>query len=56
MDRDRSTSAKPSSDDPENEERTPGGQKPEDIEDRPLVSKVKPEDYPEGDRASGRNL
>lgn len=25
---------------------TPGGQKPEKIEDRPVVSTVKPEDYP----------
>lgn len=26
---------------------TPGGQKPEKVEDRPNVSTVKPEDYPE---------
>ena len=25
---------------------TPGGQPPEDVEDRPVVSTVKPEDYP----------
>lgn len=25
---------------------TPGGQNPEDVEDRPNVSTVKPEDYP----------
>lgn len=30
---------------------TPGGQKPEKIEDRPNVSQVTPEDYPEAERA-----
>ncbi|WP_206245774.1 hypothetical protein [Novosphingobium terrae] len=30
---------------------TPGGQKPEKIEDRPNVSHVTPEDYPEEERA-----
>jgi len=30
---------------------TVGGQKPEAVEDRPNVSTVKPEDYPEADRA-----
>ncbi|MBA2934453.1 hypothetical protein HZF05_10125 [Sphingomonas sp. CGMCC 1.13654] len=30
------------------------GQKPEKVEDRPTVSQVKPEDYP--DKASGKDL
>jgi hypothetical protein len=29
------------------------GQKPEKLEDRPMVSTVKPEDYPEDRRAKG---
>lgn len=29
---------------------TPGGLKPEKVEDRPNVSTVKPEDYPERER------
>lgn len=28
------------------QEGTPGGQPPEDVEDRPVVGTVKPEDYP----------
>lgn len=39
----------PSADAPD--EQTSGGQKPEKVEDRPNVSEVKPEDYPEADRA-----
>ncbi|RYG86032.1 MAG: hypothetical protein EON59_10920 [Alphaproteobacteria bacterium] len=31
---------------------TPGGQRPEAVEDRPVVGTVKPEDYPK-DRADG---
>lgn len=30
---------------------TSGGQKPEAVEDRPNVGEVRPEDYPEADRA-----
>ena len=30
---------------------TPGGQPPEPVEDRPNVGTVRPEDYPEDDRA-----
>ncbi|NIJ17963.1 hypothetical protein [Sphingobium vermicomposti] len=30
--------------------RTVGGQEPEDVEDRPNVGTVRPEDYPEKDR------
>jgi len=33
--------------------RTRGGQRPEDVNDRPAVGKVKPEDYPEDQRAKG---
>ncbi|MFC0204011.1 hypothetical protein [Novosphingobium soli] len=29
------------------------GHKPEKVEDRPLVNKVKPEDYPEAERRDG---
>ncbi|WP_159982051.1 MULTISPECIES: hypothetical protein [unclassified Novosphingobium] len=29
------------------------GQKPEKLEGRPMVGSVKPEDYPEGQRAKG---
>lgn len=29
------------------------GQKPEKLEDRPMVGSVKPEDYPEDQRAKG---
>ena len=32
---------------------TRGGQAPEDVEDRPNVGTVKPEDYPEDQRAKG---
>lgn len=42
--------ARPRVDDPAP---TPGGQRPEDVEDRPNVGTVKPEDYPEGQRAKG---
>ena len=31
----------------------PGGQPPEPVEDRPNLGTVKPEDYPENDRAGG---
>lgn len=34
--------------------RTRGGQKQEDVVDRPSVGKVDPEDYPEKDRADSR--
>ena len=34
--------------------RTRGGQPQEDVEDRPNVSIVTPEDYPEADRAAAR--
>ena len=34
-------------------QRTPGGQLQEDVEDRPSVSTVTPEDYPEDQRAKG---
>jgi hypothetical protein len=37
--------ARPNFDDPD--PRTRGGQKPEDVEDRPNVGQVKPEDYPQ---------
>ena len=33
--------------------RTGGGQPQEEVEDRPAVSQVKPEDYPNGQRAGG---
>lgn len=33
--------------------RTKGGQPQEKVEDRSAVSRVKPEDYPKGDRAGG---
>ena len=33
--------------------RTRGGRKQEDVEDRPEVSTVKPEDYPKDQRANG---
>lgn len=42
--------ARPSVDDPAP---TPGGQPQEDVEDRPNVGTVKPEDYPEDQRAKG---
>ena len=32
---------------------TPGGQKQEKVEDRPVVGTVKPEDYPPAQRAKG---
>ena len=34
--------------------RTSGGQPQEDVEDRPNVSTVKPEDYPESDRSASQ--
>ena len=34
--------------------RTRGGQKQEDVEDRPNVGVVTPEDYPRADRANSR--
>lgn len=43
--------ARPNNDDPD--PRTPGGQPQEDVEDRPSVSTVTPEDYPEDQRAKG---
>ncbi|WP_162854620.1 hypothetical protein [Sphingobium estronivorans] len=43
---------RPNQDDPD--PRTRGGQPQEDVEDRPAVGKVKPEDYPERDRADSR--
>ena len=33
---------------------TPGGQQPEEVEDRPNVGTVKPEDYPRDQRARGQ--
>jgi len=41
----------PDDDDPD--PRTKGGQPQEKVEDRPSVSTVTPEDYPEGQRAGG---
>ena len=35
------------------EDRIPGGQPPEPVEDRPNVGSVTPEDYPEEDRQTG---
>lgn len=43
---------RPSQDDPD--PRTRGGQPQEEVEDRPVVGTVKPEDYPEADRARSR--
>jgi len=43
--------ARPNKDDPD--PRTAGGQPQEDVEDRPSVSTVTPEDYPEDQRAKG---
>jgi hypothetical protein len=42
--------ARPSVDDPAS---TPGGLPPEDVDDRPNVGTVKPEDYPKDQRAKG---
>ena len=42
----------PSDDDPD--PRTRGGKSQEAVEDRPSVGTVKPEDYPEDDRADSR--
>lgn len=39
--------------DDDHDDRTGGGQKPEKVEDRPMVSEVKPEDYPEKERRDG---
>jgi hypothetical protein len=44
--------ARPSPDAPD--PRTRGGQPQEDVEDRPSVGTVKPEDYP--DKASGKDV
>ena len=44
--------ARPNANDPD--PRTRGGQEQEDVEDRPNVSTVTPEDYPEADRANSR--
>ncbi|WP_082545873.1 hypothetical protein [Sphingomonas sp. Root50] len=44
--------ARPNAQDPD--PRTRGGQPQEDVEDRPAVSTVTPEDYPEADRAKSR--
>ncbi|AOR80934.1 hypothetical protein LH128_08876 [Sphingomonas sp. LH128] len=41
--------ARPDAVDPHRQKK--GAQKPEKIEDRPSVGTVKPEDYPEGQRA-----
>lgn len=43
---------RPNQDDPD--PRTRGGQPQEDVEDRPAVGTVKPEDYPERNRANSR--
>lgn len=43
---------RPHPDDPD--PRTRGGQPQEDVEDRPNVGTVKPEDYPAADRAAAR--
>ncbi|MGF7153298.1 hypothetical protein [Novosphingobium gossypii] len=39
--------------DDENDSRTKGAQKPEKVEDRPLVNEVDPEDYPQQERKDG---
>lgn len=44
--------ARPNAQDPD--PRTRGGQPQEDVEDRPAVSTVTPEDYPAADRADSR--
>lgn len=36
--------------------RTPGGQPPEKVEDRPVVGQVRPEDYPAQDRKRASDL
>ena len=33
---------------------TRGGQNPEEVEDRPVVGRVRPEDYPPDERAKGQ--
>ena len=43
---------RPNQDDPD--PRTRGGQPQEDVEDRPAVGTVKPDDYPDEDRAGAR--
>lgn len=43
---------RPNSQDPD--PRTRGGQRQEDVEDRPSVGSVSPEDYPAADRADSR--
>jgi hypothetical protein len=44
--------ARPNFEDPD--PRTPGGKPQEDVEDRPAVSIVEPEDYPEADRKASK--
>jgi hypothetical protein len=44
--------ARPNAEDPD--PRTRGGKPQEDVEDRPTVSTVTPEDYPAADRADSR--
>lgn len=44
--------AQPNAQDPD--PRTRGGQRPENVEDRPSVGSVTPDDYPEADRADSR--
>ena len=39
---------------PDGDGKTPGGQKPEKVGDRPNVSTVKPEDYPAEQRRDSR--
>lgn len=39
--------------DEDHDDRTRGGQKPEKVEDRPLVNEVEPEDYPKAERRDG---
>ena len=41
---------------PRKDARTGGGQPQQKVEDRPNVSQVSPEDYPEDQRASGRDV
>lgn len=39
--------------DADHDPRTRGGEKPEKVEDRPMVSKVEPDDYPSAERRDG---
>lgn len=43
--------ARPDATDPHKQKES--GQKPEKVEDRPMVGSVKPEDYPDDQRAKG---